>query len=305
MGDRWVPSNPGSSNVVWLPLSIRSGYPTVTWHDKWDLSVFKDVDRYKRIKAIDESESYLLLERNSNRFLSKTNYGLVIHNDDPDINLVVNIIPTNKPYVYKIKEESTGNFFESIFGSLRINEENNHQSQEWFFHIQEDGYFLIENEKDKKYLAVSGGNTYAGSGVYLADKDRARAFSPYFDSKINDYEIADMYSLAYRNEMISLKAEQISYLHETNISDIKKELEFHVFPTINNGNFLIHKGKSNKNITVEIVDASSGVTIFKGNNASNQSTISFNLENILNSGVYLVKISTNQFSEIKKIIVNP
>lgn len=304
MGDRWVPSNPGSSNVVWLPLSIRSGYPTVTWHDKWDLSVFKDVDRYKRAKAIDEDQSYLLLERNSNRFLSKTNYGLMIHNDNPEINLSINIIPTNKPYVYKIKEENTGKFFESIFGSLRINEENDQPSQEWFFHIQEDGYFLIENEKDNKYLAISGGNTYAESGVYLADKAKARAFSPYFDSKIYDYELADMYSLAYRDEIMSAQAEQKLYLQKTNLSNIKRDLVFQVSPTNNNGNFLLHTNTSIKNMSIEIIEASSGINVFKKDEVSNQLTISFHLEDILNSGVYLVKISTDQVTETKKIIVS-
>src|SRR5690606_25572754 len=47
-GDRWNSGNVGASNYVWLPISLRSGYPTVRWYDKWDLSVFDDMYRYKR-----------------------------------------------------------------------------------------------------------------------------------------------------------------------------------------------------------------------------------------------------------------
>src|SRR5690606_28013180 len=31
MGDRWNPNDVGKSHYVWLPISLRSGYPTVRW----------------------------------------------------------------------------------------------------------------------------------------------------------------------------------------------------------------------------------------------------------------------------------
>jgi hypothetical protein len=62
MGDRWNSSNIQSSKHVWLPLSVRSGYPAVRWYDEWDLSVFDDMYRYKRVKEIVDGDEYYLLE---------------------------------------------------------------------------------------------------------------------------------------------------------------------------------------------------------------------------------------------------
>lgn len=40
MGDRWNRNSPEKSHLVWLPISMRSGYPIVKWYDNWNLSVF-------------------------------------------------------------------------------------------------------------------------------------------------------------------------------------------------------------------------------------------------------------------------
>ncbi len=38
LADRWRPRNAIDGRYVWLPVEFRHGVPTVTWHDRWDLS---------------------------------------------------------------------------------------------------------------------------------------------------------------------------------------------------------------------------------------------------------------------------
>lgn len=87
MGDRWNSSNVGASYVVWLPLSMRSGYPTVRWYDSWDISVFNEMYRYKRAKEIVSGNVYSLLEKSSNRFISRPSTSFTLENDDETVNL--------------------------------------------------------------------------------------------------------------------------------------------------------------------------------------------------------------------------
>ncbi|KAA6316141.1 hypothetical protein EZS27_033504, partial [termite gut metagenome] len=61
MGDRWNSRNVGESHYVWLPISMRSGYPTVRWYESWDLDVFDEMYRYKRAKEIAGGNIYFLL----------------------------------------------------------------------------------------------------------------------------------------------------------------------------------------------------------------------------------------------------
>jgi|ERR1017187_2280234 hypothetical protein len=41
MADRWNPKNAIDGRYVWLPIEFNHGVPTISWHDKWDLSVFE------------------------------------------------------------------------------------------------------------------------------------------------------------------------------------------------------------------------------------------------------------------------
>ena len=62
MGDRWNSKDVGKSHHVWLPISMRSGYPVVKWYDQWDLTVFNSMYRYKRAAEILPGNIYSLLE---------------------------------------------------------------------------------------------------------------------------------------------------------------------------------------------------------------------------------------------------
>ena len=40
MFDVWTPRDLRNSRYVWLPLEVVNGKPVVSWHDRWDLSIF-------------------------------------------------------------------------------------------------------------------------------------------------------------------------------------------------------------------------------------------------------------------------
>lgn len=200
MGDRWNRNDPEKSHFVWLPISMRSGYPVVKWHEQWDLSVFDTMYRYKRAEDITSGNIYSLLEKNSDRLVSKPTNGFTIANDDDSINLNFEFIKTDTPNVYKLKDIKTGKFLESTFGALRLNPEKKDHVQCWLFNLQEDGYYQIQNAKDKKYISVSGSNTFDGTNLYLAEgsKKLTQDFAVYFDSNKYKYKEADIFSLNYR-----------------------------------------------------------------------------------------------------------
>ena len=67
-----IPKCQRKSHLVWLPISMRSGYPIVKWYDQWDLSVFDNMYRYKRAESIINGNIYSLLEKNIRSFDFKT-----------------------------------------------------------------------------------------------------------------------------------------------------------------------------------------------------------------------------------------
>lgn len=200
MGDRWNRNDPGSSHFVWLPISMRSGYPVVKWYDNWDLSVFDNMYRYKRAESIIPNHVYALLEKTSDRLISKPANGFSITDDDDEINMNFEFIKTDISNIYKLRDIKTGKFLESMFGTLRLNPEKKDETQCWIFNLQEDGYYQIQNAKDKKYITVSGSNTFNGTNLYLTEysKKLMQNFAVYFDSNKYKYKEADIFSKAYR-----------------------------------------------------------------------------------------------------------
>lgn len=200
MGDRWSSSNIQSSKHIWLPLSVRSGYPTVRWYDEWNLSVFDEMYRMKRMKELTDGAEFYLLEKFSNRLVSRPKASLSLENDG-NANLCFILHKTSKPYVYKIEEKATGKFMESVYGTTRWQDEADRLGQEWMLWLEEDGYYRIENVDDKTCLSVSGNTTEAGTTLYLSEANANvhQSFGFYFDSQVHpDYQEADMYGKNYR-----------------------------------------------------------------------------------------------------------
>ena len=210
MGDRWNSSNVQSSKHVWLPLSVRSGYPTVCWYDDWKLSVFDEMYRMKRMKELKDGSEFYLLEKYSNRLVSRPNASLTIENDGKS-NVCFILHKTDKPYVYKIENKEMGKYMESVFGTTRWQDEADRQSQEWMLWLEEDGYYRIENQDDGVCLSVSGNTTEAGTTLYLSEANASvhQSFGLYFDSQVHpNYEEADMFSKGYRESNRETMKEQ-------------------------------------------------------------------------------------------------
>ncbi|MCM1313693.1 MAG: RICIN domain-containing protein [Bacteroides sp.] len=278
MGDRWNSSNVQSSKYIWLPVSVRSGYPAVRWYDSWNMSVFDEMYRYKRAAEVEDGGEYCLLERNSDRIVSRPKTSLTLENDG-ESNIFFIFHKTDIPYVYKIEEKATGKYIESLFGSLRFQTEADKDSQKWVLVLEEDGYYHIQNYSDGACLSVSGNETLAGTTVYLNDKDKNihQSFGVYFDSKAHpEYVEADMYGKSYREKNRELMAEQNEVMGIKGIGsshDLYSKLE------INDGLVTISGMSATTVVDVYTV---SGVRLA----GSRGSHASFNL----NAGVYLLRI---------------
>ena len=202
VGDRWNSKSPGSSLQVWLPISMRSGFPSVKWYDEWTLAVFDKMYRYKRAAKIENGKEYAFLERRSDRLVSKSgNRGLMLDEDNDETNLIFEVIKTEgegNTTLYQFKETKSGKYLDSTFGSLRLNDKGDEEgnSQKWKLIANGDSYYNIVNAKDGKYLSVSGAGTQVGSGIYLSNKSERipQLFSLYFDSDKHQYEEDDFFA---------------------------------------------------------------------------------------------------------------
>ncbi len=218
-GDRWNSSNVQSSTYVWLPLSVRSGYPTVTWHETWDLSLFDNMYQMKRAAELADGMDFYFLEKYSNRLVSRPKATLTIE-DDGNANLCLVLHATDTPCRYRIEDKSSGKFMQSVFGSVRWMDASVDPAQTWTFELQEDGYYRIANAADGKVLSVSGNSTIAGTSLFLnapAAKIH-QSFGVYFDSKAHpDYVEADMFAADYvaKNRELIKKQEEATAIGST------------------------------------------------------------------------------------------
>lgn len=211
MGDRWNSSNVGGSHYVWLPISLRSGYPTVRWYDAWDVSIFDEMYRYKRAREVVSGNTYVLLEKQSDRLVSKPTNGFTIEDDNDQINLQLEFVKTGQQGAYKLKDIKSGKYIESVFSTLRLSAESDAKTQEWQFHLQEDGYYKISNAADGKYISVSGSSTFSGINLYLTALSNKvpQDFAVYFDSKKYTYDAVDIFSKEYRAQIAEQLAKKI------------------------------------------------------------------------------------------------
>ena len=301
VGDRWDENNLESSKQVWLPISMRSGYPTIHWYDEWDLSIFDNMYRFKRTKFIEDKRQYFLLDRNSNRFVSRSKSSFLLENDG-NTNLCFTFYATDDPYVYKLKDNKTGQYVESVFGTLRLSEENDKTTQLWTFLLQEDGTYKIKNNVGEYYLAISGSSTFVGSTIYLGREKDARCFGVYFDSKIYpEDEEAALFTKDYRQNNLVLIKEQEK--HITNLEVMKKGVD-EVFT-------LYYDEKSSRInvISQEPIKAQLALYNIYGQLQVYQTVkldnngYAIELSGRLNPGIYMVRIKTSVYKEIRKLIV--
>lgn len=307
MGDRWNSGNVGASEYVWLPLSMRSGYPAVRWYDSWDLSVFDDMYRYKRAKELVSGGTYSFLDKYSNRLVSYSTKGLTIENDDKVIGII--LTATDKPYVYKLQNASDGKFWSVVAGSSirMLADEDAEYGQEWFFEYEADGYFRIKNLQCGQYLSVSASATRAGSAVYLTDlgKQYSQSFGVYFDSETYpEVETPDIFSDAYRADIQSRMEEQTQVVSVSEVYGAGAE-QFDLYPTVGKGCFTLEcVSSSSDGADVSVIEAGSGRLVASENiNFSGSASVFLDFSDRLSEGLYLIRIVTADSSVVKKIMV--
>lgn len=209
---------------------------------------------------------------------------------------------TDDPYVYKLKDNKTGQYVESVFGTLRLSEENDKTTQLWTFLLQEDGTYKIKNNVGEYYLAISGSSTFVGSTIYLGREKDARCFGVYFDSKIYpEDEEAALFTKDYRQNNLVLIKEQEK--HITNLQVMKKGVD-EVFT-------LYYDEKSSRInvISQEPIKAQLALYNIYGQLQVYQTVkldnngYAIELSGRLNPGIYMVRIKTSVYKEIRKLIV--
>lgn len=278
------------------------------WYDSWDMSVFDNVDRFKRVKALADGIVVRILDKNSDRWMSKSKNGFNIDDDNDEVNMSFELKATDNPYIWKLKDMSTGNYLESIFGTLRLTVENAKVSQQWRLELEEDGCYKIQNVNDKKLLSISGASSFAGSNLFLVEEgaSNSQSFGLYFDTKAYDYEMADMFSLSYWQENKRLMTEQQKYEEGgTGISRMENDDENNVvlYPMSNNGDFKVFIN-NNSTADIQIVEIGSGRVVYSDKLVKRGEAVVIHLAGILLPGIYTVRIQTPESVVVKRMVVS-
>ena len=180
--------------------------------------------RYRRVKTLAEGMECYLIEKFSDRVVSKPKTSLTLE-DDGNANFMFILHTTANPYEYKISN-TEGNFMTSVYGTLRWQAESDSRSQVWQLVLEEDGYYRIENADDKRCLSVSGNSTIAGTNIFLTEASKTihQSFAFYFDSEVhNDYQEADIFSKAYKEENLRKIKEQSEWTSGIHFSPISSQ----------------------------------------------------------------------------------
>ncbi|MDE6134176.1 MAG: family 43 glycosylhydrolase [Muribaculaceae bacterium] len=301
MGDRWNSSDVGGkSEYVWLPLSVRSGAPTVKWYDKWDLSVFDNCGRFERIVAPADGLVVRLLDKYSDRWVSTKNNSIYIDDDNDATNMSIRLEATDNPYVWHLVDPATGNCLESVFGALSFAQPNGERTQDWRLSVQEDGCYKIQNMNDSKVLSVSGSAQLAGTPIFMSADGAATSqfFGLYFDSREYDYEAADMFSAAYRAANIKAMEEQRDYEASASL-DVPGASEAFSVKTLDASSIAVTSA-NDAEARVAVV-AVSGRTVHSCTVALKAGENVVALPLSLQPGVYMVDISTAAGRTVAKL----
>jgi len=302
MGDRWNSSDVGGkSEYVWLPLSVRSGVPTVKWYEKWDMSVFDNCDLYARITAPTDGATVRLLDKYSDRWISTTGNGFFIDDDNAN-NIDLCLEATDDPYIWKLKDESDGKYLDGTMGSLSYRTGDHNDTQLWRFILQEDGCYLIQNVSDGKVLTVSGSSQFAKTPVFLSKSGStiSQRFGLYFNTKTHgDYAKADYFSKEYTEKVSrQIEAQRKHEAEGTTMTVIERDK-----CQLTSADCLRIEASSTCDATIYITDIRSGIVREKMHVVLNGGTNDIHLSQPLDKGLYTVKVSTGHSVNLCKMLV--
>lgn len=300
MGDRWNSSDVGGkSEYVWLPLSLRSGAPTVKWYDSWDLSVFDDCDRFHRIAEPKDGAVVRLLDKYSDRWVSTSGNGFFIDDDNDNTNIDFRLEATDHPYRWRLAVD--GRYLESVFGALVFSEKSESTTQLWRLELQEDGCYRLQSVADGKMLSVSGAAQLAGTPVFMSapNEDGSQSFGLYFDAREHDYEKADMYSADYRAANRAAIEERNEYEGIAGIGSVSAGTGLSAEAA---GGALRISSAVAADATVELCEAATGRTVFSTRARLEAGRTDVALPGI-GGGVYLALVKTAGDSFVTKVFI--
>lgn len=170
MGDRWVPSNLGTSLYIWLPLQVNGANVTMSWHTNWT------IDTATGLWADAGSTYYDIISRNSSLLLdvtsaSKTAGTQVIQwSNNGGANQQWTLVSAGNGY-FTILNKNSGLPLD-VTGASTAAGANVIQgasgggtSQQWSLVAVGGGYYNIVNRNSGLLLDVNGASTSTGAHI--------------------------------------------------------------------------------------------------------------------------------------------
>ncbi len=196
MGDRWkggdyfTDANVGESWHIWLPIDMRTGYPILRFYEEWDLDLFDQMNRYRRVAEVEEGKEYVLLSRNANRILSDREGKLLLTEDNEEQNISFRI-SKNTQGNYRLVNSKTGNALTFKDGNLCWEDSTNSNNQLWnMTKAGNDGYYYISPKDNNNLQLANLCATPTSNGIVGMAKSStnlSNRFAFCFDSKAHDY----------------------------------------------------------------------------------------------------------------------
>ncbi|HET8844082.1 MAG TPA: RICIN domain-containing protein [Ktedonobacteraceae bacterium] len=170
MGDRWTPSNLGTSPYIWLPLQVNGANATMSWHTNWsiDTATGQWTDNSSTNYDIISRNSSLLLDVNS----SSTSAGaqVIQWTNNNGANQQWTLVSAGNGFFTIVNKHSglpldvTG--ASTTAGANVIQgAKGGGTSQQWSLVAASGGYYTIVNRNSGLLLDVNGASTTAGANV--------------------------------------------------------------------------------------------------------------------------------------------
>lgn len=220
MGDRWkggdyfTDANVGESWHIWLPIDMRTGYPIIRFYSQWDLSLFKKINRYRRVEQFETGREYVLLSRNANRILSDQGSKFLLTEDDDQKNITFRVCDNGNGQ-YLLINTKTGEALSVNNDALCWQDSTGSNDQLWqITKSGNDGYYQISMATNSSKTLTNMCATPTSNGIVgLAKTSSAlnTKFAFCFDSDKFDYEpISNESDGSYDKWIQSLGYEQTS-----------------------------------------------------------------------------------------------
>lgn len=177
MADRWISTNVGSSPYVWLPISMRTGHPTLSWYDQWDISVFDSINSIQKVTNIVEGENYYILSQLSDKLLSFNNGVITQWKDDSSRNIILKVEKSGN--AYRIRNSVTGQYLTATTYLYFSDSNLSDNSQLWTFRDAGNSFYQLISSYSGKCIDVLSSNTLNGATLrlYAPSNDLTKSFN--------------------------------------------------------------------------------------------------------------------------------